>query len=123
MGTMITSTRRRWGARAGIAAAAALGMAVMTTAPADAIGDYKVVYRSCGSNWIASGGSGDIWWAQTTRNSGNCSGILGVALQSNDGYITPRVNGTSNEAFTRISGIHAVNGLHWGCLSCSVSTT
>lgn len=123
MSTRSTSTRRRWGTRAGVAAAAVLGMAVMTTGPAHAIGNNRVVYRSCGSNYISSGGGGGNFWAQTEKNSGTCSGILSVALQSRDGYQSPRVYGTNRSAFTSIGGIAAIYGLHWGCNSCGVSVT
>lgn len=117
----MTTTVKRW-QKVAAAGAAALGMTLVSTAPADALGSRNVA-RSCGTNYIASGGGGGNFWAQTTKVSGSCEGILSVALQSWDGYISPRVYGTNAQAFTRIYNIDARYGLHWGCNSCAVSLT
>jgi len=116
------TTVKRWQKVTVASAVAALGMTLMSTTPADALG-ARNVNRSCGTNYIASGGGGDNFWAQTTKVSGTCDGVLSVALQSSDGYISPRVYGTNSQAFTRIYNINAIRGLHWGCNSCSVSVT
>jgi hypothetical protein len=116
------NTVKRWQKVTVASAVAALGMTLTSTAPANALGTGNMT-RSCGSNYIASGGGGGNFWAQTTKIGGSCQGILAAALQSRDGYISPKHRGTTQEAFTRIYNIDAIYGLHWGCDGCGVVLT
>jgi hypothetical protein len=111
----------RWPRIVGVAAVAALGVALGTAAPAHAIGNNRTVNRSCGSNYISSGGGNGHYWAQTEKVSGNCAGTLSVAMIGLDGYVSPRVYGTTQSAYTELWNFNASNGLHWGCNSCSAS--
>jgi hypothetical protein len=104
---------------AGVAVVVALSMALGTAGPAHAAG--RVVYRSCGSNWIASDGSNGHYWAQTVKRDGNCAGTLSVAMLAKDGYQSPRVYGNNSSAWTELWNFDYAHSIHWGCNSCSSS--
>lgn len=79
-----------------------VAVALLPAQSAQAIGNNREVFRSCGSNYVSSG-----WytyntyaWAQTTKSGGSCSGRLSAGLRANDGYVWPRVYGTTNSAYT-----------------------
>jgi hypothetical protein len=121
---------RRSSLRVGIAcAAASLGLVApfMAVGGADALGNNRVVNRSCGSNYVSSGSWGSNGaWAQTERNSGTCAGRLSVAFQAGDGYRTARVYGSSQSAYDTVPATARGGwryGLHWGCDSCNVTTS
>jgi hypothetical protein len=106
---------------------ASLAVVMLQAAPAHALGNNRVVSRSCGTNWIASGFNGSYFWAETSRNSGTCQGRLSVAIQRSDGFRTVRHYGTSSGAFMTTTpgqlGGSARYGVHWGCNACRASLT
>lgn len=109
----------------GLAAVAATVAAVTLSAtPALALGNNRVVYRSCGENYVASGFNSEYGysWAQTEKDGGDCSGRLSAALKRDNGTNTPRRYGTNGSAWaTDYSPFDARNGLHWGCDNCNVT--
>ncbi|BEL06201.1 hypothetical protein Q0Z83_043920 [Actinoplanes sichuanensis] len=105
------------------AVTAALGAVLAAPAPALAVGGNRTVQRSCGSNYISSGGGNGHFWAQTEKVSGNCDGTLSVAMQASDNYRSPRVYGTRQSAYTELWNFNAHYGIHWGCNSCDSSWT
>ena len=106
-----------------VVAISAIAMALMPTLPAQAIGNNRSVNRSCGSNFVASGRySSTTAWAQTTKESGNCSGRLSAGLRASDGFTWPRVYGTNSSAYSqRTDSAGFGTGMHWGCDSCNVT--
>ena len=114
---------RRWVTWTAATAVVALGTAFGPVGTAQAVGNNRVVDRSCGSNYIASGGSNGHYWAQTEKRSGSCDGTLSVAMMATDSYVSPRVYGTKQSAYTELWNFNAENGLHWGCNSCGSSWT
>jgi hypothetical protein len=121
---------KRTRARTSLACAAgALGLLApfLAVGGADAIGNNRVVSRSCGTNYVSSGSWGSNGaWAQTLKNSGNCAGRLSVAFQAGDGYRTARVYGTSQSAYDDVPATGRGGwryGLHWGCDACNVTTS
>ena len=120
-----TRNRRRWTAAAvaGVSVAATL----MSATNAEALGNNRVVNRSCGSNYVASGYSsgGGYYWVETSKNSGDCAGRLSTGFQRSDGFRTVRNYGTSSIAFDTVTrgqlGGSVQYGLHWGCDNCNVT--
>lgn len=107
-----------------VAATGVLAVLVSTLAApsAEALGNNRAVSRSCGTNYVSSGFTGSYNWAQTRKQSGDCSGRLSSAIEYGTGWWTPRAYGTNENAYTsHTSTTRAAYGLHWGCDSCNVT--
>ncbi|MEV6331595.1 hypothetical protein [Streptomyces sp. NPDC051909] len=118
---MAVRTVRKSMAAAGLTALVAVAPLLVAT-DAHALGNNRVVSRSCGTNYVGSGFNGSQNWAQTKKVSGDCAGRLSAALIRSDGYWTTRVYGSSTSAYASYnSSYKARNGLHWGCDNCNVT--
>jgi hypothetical protein len=109
-----------------VAAVCSLAATLLVAPSGQSLGNNRIVSRSCGTNYVASGHNGSPSaghsWAQTKKNSGTCRGRLSAALERNDGYWSRRVYGTNQEAYaTARFGSRARAGLHWGCDACGVT--
>lgn len=98
---------------------------LLLTSPAQALGDNRIVKRSCGENAVSSGYIPErkVSWAETRHHSGDCPGRLSVALESEDGQRTERKYADKNDekrVRVEMRG-HARYGLHWGCDDCNVT--
>lgn len=96
--------------------------AILPSTAAFALGNNRVVNRSCGSNYVSSGWSTstDRAWAQTQKNSGDCSGSLGASIVLSNGVRVARVNGDRNAVYMKYDTPNRPqNGVHWGCLDCN----
>ncbi|MFG3296835.1 hypothetical protein ACGF3G_49700 [Streptomyces sp. NPDC048179] len=117
----------RWSPRKSAAAAAMTAMLlvapVIAATDAQALGNNREVWRSCGSNRVSSGyyGSVHFSWAQTVQASGDCTGRLSAALERINGYWTQRVYGDKYRAYATDIGYYDEYGLHWGCDACNVT--
>ena len=110
--------------RAGVATAVAVvGLAspFLFAGSADALGNNRAVTRSCGTNWVASGKTEYGAWAETDKNSGNCTGVLSAALERSNGTWSSRTYGTTQHVWTFDQGGSHSHGLHWGCNNCAVT--
>src|SRR5687768_1599316 len=105
--------------------AGAIAATVLPSAPAQAFGNNRTVSRGCGDNWIASGSTDYIVFAQTQKSSGSCEGRLSVTIELDDGYRYPRLYGSNTNAYMSIPwpAVQPAHGVHWGCDSCGQSLT
>jgi hypothetical protein len=88
-----------------------------------ALGNNRIVYRSCGSNYVSSGFNGTYYWAQTERVSGTCEGRFSLNFEMSDGRWMTRTYYNKYSAYRTISPSFGTvrNGLHWGCDNCNVT--
>jgi len=112
-------------ARAGVILATTGFMIALLPSQASALGDNRIVYRSCGSNYVASGFNGTNSWAQTDRVSGTCAGRFSLNFEMSDGRWMARTYYNRYSAYRTISPTfgNVAYGLHWGCDNCNVTKT
>lgn len=102
-----------------VSAAVLAGAVTLTATPASAIGDNRVVTRSCGTNWIGSYYlKGGYDKAETIKETGSCQGRLWAGLRGNSEYLS-----SGNSLYASYTGLVAMYGVHKGCDSCGKSLT
>lgn len=111
--------------RVGLIAFVTLSLILLGAQPANAQGNNRWVYRpGCGYNWVASGGGGigGSGWADTTKGSHSCTGVMWAGRLHSNGFLYWAA-GTSAypNAWIEVSPLGNLNGYHRGCDGCGIT--